>query len=462
MLGALAGVWVHRYAAAMLIMQSVLGVFVFLSIGYALSSHRSRINWRTIAAGMALQAALAFCVLKLAPVQWGFERIASAVTRVIACADSGIVFIFGEKLADPSGPWGFVFAIRVLPVIIFFSSLMTVLYHVGVMQRVVAAVAWVLRKSLGVTGVEALSASANIFVGQTEAPLTVKPYIASMTRSQLMAVMVGGFATIAGSVMAAYIGMLGDSFGSIEVTRQQLTGDAAAAALTSGRELFAKHLLCASVMSAPEGLVMAKLMIPEVDTPRPETARALISDQRVTSNVVDAAASGASDGLRLALNVGAMLIAFVALLALINWPLQALSDLPSVAAWRAENNVGPITLKSILGFFLRPMGWLVGAPWNEARDVGGLMGTAVFATEFVAYIDLASHIKAGTLSPMSASIATYCLCGFANIASVGIQIGGLAALAPDRRSDLAALAPRAMLAGALACWMTGAMAGLFM
>jgi concentrative nucleoside transporter, CNT family len=445
-------------------LQACLGVVVLLAIGYALSSSRGAINWRTIIAGVLLQLAIAACVLKLALVRDAFEFVARAVTRVISFADAGIVFLFGPKLADPSGPWGFVFAFKVLPVIVFFASLMTVLYHVGVMQRVVALAAWVLRKSLGITGAEALSASANIFVGQTEAPLTVKPYIANMTRSQLTTVMVGGFATIAGSVMAAYIGILGDAFGAIEVARANLAGPEAAAALTAGRELFAKHLLCASIMSAPAGIVMAKLVMPETQTPHPESVRALMSKERTTSNIVDAAATGATDGLRLALNVAAMLVAFVALLAMINWPLEAISDLASVKAWRESNGIPPLTLQTLLGFLLAPIGWLVGggASWQEARSVASLMGTAIVATEFVAYLDLAAQIKAGTLSPRSAAIATYCLCGFANIASIGIQIGGLSALAPERRADLAALAPRAMLAGALACWMTGAVAGLFM
>lgn len=448
--------------APMLVLQGLLGVVVLIAIGAALSTNRRAIPWRLVAFGVALQMLIAVGVMRVGPVQWLFERLAALVARVIAFADSGIIFLFGPKLADPSGPWGFVFAVKVLPVIVFFAALMTVLYHLGLMQRVVAAVAWVLRKSLGVTGAEALSASANIFVGQTEAPLTVKPYIAGMTRSQLTAVMVGGFATIAGSVMAAYIGMLGDAFAGIEIARTGATGADAAALAASGRELFAKHLLCASLMSAPAGLVMAKLMVPETDTPRPETVRALMSDQRTTANVVDAAAAGAGDGLRLALNVAAMLVAFAALLALINWPLAAISDYAPIAAWRAEHDLPAFTLQNILGVLLAPIAWLIGAPWADARELGGLMGTAIIATEFVAYLDLARLISEQHLSPRTAAIATYCLCGFANVASIGIQIGGLSALAPERRQDLARLAPRAMLAGALACWMTGAVAGLFL
>lgn len=432
-------------------LQGFIGVGLFILVGYALSSKRSAIKWRLIGAGILLQFIIAVSVLHVRPVVIAFDAIAVAVTRVISFADKGVDFIFGQNISNPAGPWGFIFAVKVLPIIIFFCSLMTVLYHLGIMQRVVAGVAWVLRRSLGITGAEALSASANIFVGQTEAPLVVKPYIAGMTRSQLMCVMVGGFATIAGSVMAAYIGMLGDAY-------------AQALGITSldGRELFAKHLLTASIMSAPAGIVMAKLMLPETETPRPETIEALMTDEKTTTNIVDAAASGASEGLKLALNVAAMLIAFVALLALIDWPLTALSDYPPVAQWRASLGLPSFSLRSLLGIALSPVAWCVGVPWAEANRFAGLLGTQIVATEFVAYSDLAAGMKDKFMSLRSAEMATYALCGFANIASIGIQIGGLSALAPERRSDLAALAPRAMLAGALACWMTAAVAGIVM
>ncbi len=421
----------------------LLGMIVLMAIAYAFSTNRRAINWRIVIAGVGLQLFIAAVLLQADKAVGVFDGLATGVTKVIGFADKGIEFLFGN-VADPSkGPWGFIFAVRVLPVIIFFASLMTVLYHLGVMQRVVAVLAWVLRRTLGVTGAESLSAAANIFLGQTEAPLTVKPYIAGMTRSQLMAIMVGGFATIAGSVMAAYIGMLG--------------GDTEA-----GRVIFAKHLLTASLMSAPAGLVMAKIMLPETESPRPESVNALMADERTTRNVVDAAAAGATDGLRLAANVAAMLCAFVALLALVNWPLTALSNLESVAAWRAAHGVPELSFQNILGVVFTPIAWLIGAPWAEARAMGSLLGTQVIATEFVAYLDLAKHIRDQTVSLRTSEIATYCLCGFANIPSIGIQIGGLSAMAPSRRSDLAAIAPRAMLAGALACWQTGAIAGVFL
>jgi CNT family concentrative nucleoside transporter len=421
--------------------QGVLGIVLLTGIAYALSTNRKRINPRIVIAGILLQLLIAWLLLSFPPVVKLFEWFATVVTKIISFADDGTRFLFGN-VADASGPWGFIFAVKVLPIIIFFASFMAVLYHMGIMQRVVAAVAWVLRRTLGVTGAEALSAAANIFVGQTEAPLCIRPYINSMTRSQIMAIMTGGFATIAGSVMAAYITKLG---GESEAQRI----------------LFAKHLMTASVMSAPAAFVMAKIMVPETEKPREETLAALISDERSTRNVLDAAAAGATDGLKLALNVAAMLVAFVALLAMLNWPIQALSVLEPVAKWRAAYGIPVLSFESILGYLFIPITWCQGVPSADCATSGTLLGTQVIATEFVAYLSLSDHINNGTISPRAAQIATYSLCGFANLPSIAIQIGGLSALAPERRADFASLGLRAMIAGALACWMTGAVAGMF-
>jgi CNT family concentrative nucleoside transporter len=317
---------------------------------------------------------------------------------------------------------------------------MAVLYHIGVMQRVIAAFAWVIRKAMGVTGTESLSAAANIFVGQTEAPLTIRPFIAGLTRSQVMCVMACGFATIAGSVMAAYIVMLGGQ-------------DEAA------RILVAKHFITASVMSAPAAIVMAKVMVPETGSPREESLASLRSLPHTTANVVDAAAVGAGDGLRLALNVAAMLVAFVALIALLNYPLAALSETDAVAGFRERWGIPVLTFQNILGIVLKPIAWCMGAGGDSAA-LGSLMGQQVIATEFVAYADLARMRSDGAISARGAQIATFALCGFANLPSIAIQIGGLSALAPERRSDFASIGPRAMVAGALACWMTGAIASV--
>ena len=419
----------------------LLGLAVILGLGWAASAHRRAIRVRTVAVGVALQFALGYLLLRFDPVVALFDVFAQGVTRVIGFADRGTEFIFG-KFSDPSGAWGFVFAVKVLPIIVFFASLMAVLYHLGVMQRVVAVFAWVIRRTLGVSGTEALSAAANIFVGQTEAPLTVKPFIAGMTRSQITCIMVGGFATIAGSVMAAYVSMIGGDDPAMRVE-------------------VAKHFMTASVMSAPAGVVMAKLLMPETEPVREESLDALRALPRTTVNVMDAAAEGATDGLRLALNVGAMLVAFVSLLAMLNWPLAALSELPAVAAWRQGLGLPVFTFQNLLGMLFTPLAWCLGTG-DDAPKVGSLMGQQIVATEFVAYADLAQSVREGSIGTRAANIATYALCGFANLPSIAIQIGGLSAMAPERRGDFAALGLRAMVGGALACWMTGAVASLFL
>ncbi|MFM7134132.1 MAG: NupC/NupG family nucleoside CNT transporter [Planctomycetota bacterium] len=422
----------------------LLGVALLLAIAYALSANRRAIRARPIVAALLLQFGLAALLLRFAPAVAVFDAFAAAVTKVISFADEGTRFIFGNA-TDAGGAWGFIFAVKVLPIIIFFASFMAVLYHLGIMQRVIAVLARGLRGALGVTGVESMSAAANVFVGQTEAPLTVRPFIARMTRSQLAAVMTGGFATIAGSVMAAYVVLLG--------------GDDPAA-----RTEIAKHFMIASVMSAPAGLLMAKMMVPETESAPDESIDALRKLPRTTANVMDAAAEGAGDGLKLALNVAAMLVAFVSLIALLNWPLAALSELDSgwlpIASWRAELGLPVLTFQNILGAILQPIAWTMGAG-ADAHKVGAVMGQAVVATEFVAYLDLANMAKESAISERGRTIAIYALCGFANLPSIAIQIGGLGAMAPERRGEIAALGLRAMTAGALACWMTGAVAGVF-
>jgi len=424
-------------------LTGLLGIAAILGIGYALSTNRRAINRRTIIAGLALQFALAFVFLRFAPVAAIFNVLAAGVTKIVSFADEGTRFIFGNT-ADAGGAWGFIFAIKVLPIIIFFASLMSILYYLGIMQRVIAVFAGLLRRTLGITGVEAMSTSANIFVGQTEAPLTVKPFIGRMTRSQLMCIMVGGFATIAGSVMGAYIVMVG---GPEESSRIEV----------------ARHFMAASVISSAAAIVMSKLMCPETETPPDESIDALRDMPQTATNVMDAAAEGATDGLKLALNVAAMLVAFVSLLALINWPLSALSEVNEswlpIAAWRAQLGLPVLSLQNVLGVVLQPLAWLMGAG-DDARRLGTLMGESVVATEFVAYLDLSKMINAGEISQRASTIAIYTLCGFANLPSIAIQIGGLGAMAPERRGDIAKLGLRAMVAGALACWLTGAVAGV--
>jgi CNT family concentrative nucleoside transporter len=400
---------------------SAFGLIVILAIAWALSTDRRRINWRVVVVGTALQLLFAVLILRTSAGRAVFDAVGDAVTGFLDLADRGSIFVFGESFRDH-----FV-AFKVLPTIIFFSSFITVLYYLGIMQWVVRLFAWVMMRAMRTSGAESLSASANIFVGQTEAPLLIRPYVKSMTQSELMAVMTGGFATIAGGVMAAYVGILSPRWPDI-----------------------AGHLLAASVMSAPAALVMAKLMLPE--TEESLTAGTVrIEAERPWANVIDAAAEGAGAGLRLALNVAAMLLAFLGLLALLN---AGLGWLGGLVGWEG------ITLEGLLGQLLRPLAWVMGTPWAEADDVGALIGIKTGANEFVAYTEMGKMIDAGQLSERSRVIATYALCGFSNFSSIAIQIGGIGALAPERKSDLARLGLRAMIAGSLACFQTATIAGM--
>ncbi|HVS14599.1 MAG TPA: NupC/NupG family nucleoside CNT transporter [Thermoanaerobaculia bacterium] len=394
----------------------ILGLFVMLGIAWALSTDRRRIPWRTVAAGTGLQLVLALLILKT---PWGRAFFESARTWVVAFldfADAGSSFIFGEGFTEHF------FAFKVLPTIIFFSSVIAILYYLGALQLVVKAFARVMMWLLHTSGAESLSASANIFVGQTEAPLLIRPYVGAMTRSELMAVMTGGFATVAGGVMALYVGM----------------------------GISAGHLIAASVMSAPAALVMAKLMVPETEVSKTAGKVEMAVDVPYV-NVIDAAAQGAADGLRLALNVGAMLLAFLGLIALIN---------AVIAPVGALFGVEGLDLEGILGVLLSPLAFVMGVPWEEARAVGGLLGIKTGANELIAYASLSEMIRDQQLSERSQVIATYALCGFSNFSSIAIQIGGIGGIAPERKGDLARLGLRAMIAGSLACFQTATIAGL--
>jgi CNT family concentrative nucleoside transporter len=361
-----------------------------------------------------------------------FEGLSRIFVTVISFAMEGSAFIFGS-LADPSN-LGFIFAFQVLPTIIFFASLMAVLYHLGLMQKVVQAMAWVMLKVMRISGSESLSVAANVFVGQTEAPLVVRPYISRMTESELLTMMVGGMATIAGGVLAAYITMLG---GADEVARI----------------FYAKHLLAASIMAAPATIVIAKLLKPEVEE-SVTRGKVTLHVEKTATNVIEAAANGAGDGVKLALNVGGMLLAFVALIALVNYPLGWIGQITGLEALMGQ----PVSLSMILGYFLSPLAWVIGIPWQDAVAVGGLIGEKVITNEFVAYAHL-QEIQ-DSLLPKSLLISTYALCGFANFSSIAIQIGGIGGLAPDRRSDLARLGLTAVLGGTLATMMTATIAGV--
>jgi concentrative nucleoside transporter, CNT family len=395
---------------------SVLGLAVFVGLSYVFSIDRLAVKWPPVLWGIALQLIFAILILKTAPGLAVFKFLGDLITQFLNFSDAGAKFIFGDNFTDHF------IAFKVLPTIIFFSSFIALLYHYGILQRVVQAVAWGMIKTMKTSGAETLSCAANIFVGQTEAPLLIKPYIGTMTLSELHAVMTGGFATIAGGVMAAYI-----SFG-----------------------VPAQHLIAASVMSAPAALAISKLLYPE--TEKSLTAGEVeVKVEQVYANAVDAVASGASDGLKLAANVAAMLIAFLGLLAFFNALLGWFGGLISLPQ---------LSLEWIFAYLMAPVAWLMGVPWADCAEVGVVLGKKTILNEFIAYLDLMELVKKQAISERSQIISTYALCGFSNIGSIGIQIGGIGAIAPLRQGDLARLGVRAMIAGSLACFMTACIAGM--
>ena len=402
-------------------MIGLLGVFVLLGIAYCLSNNKSKINYKLVGWGLTIQFLFAVLILKSPIGKPVFSYLDKIITKLISFSDAGSDFLFKSFIPDVGFHVGLInFAFRALPTIIFFSGLMAVMYHYGIIQFIVKWIAKFMQKTMGTSGSETLSVSANIFVGQTEAPLMVRPFIANMTKSELMAVMTGGFATAAGGVLALYVMWLSDIPG------------------------IAGHLLAASVMSAPAALVIAKIIYPETD--ESETMGDLkIEVKKTDANGLDALGRGATEGLKLAANVAAMLVAFVSVVAMINFSLGALLD---------------TSLQEIMGLFFKPLAWTMGVPWSEAKIMGTLMGEKLALTELIAYNDLRMVASSGQISERTAIIASYALCGFANFGSMGIQIGGLGSIAPNRRSDLAKLAFKAMIGGALASWITASIAGI--
>lgn len=471
------------------VLRGLLGIASILAIAVLLSSNRRKINWRTVAAGLGLQLVFAVFILKgdamaetFAPLGWpadAFAWVSGLFVAFLRAVEAGSTFIFGNLALSPAaeGSLGFFFFAQVLPTVIVFASLMSILYYLGIMQQIVRGVAYVVRRALGTSGPESLSVSANIFVGQTEAPLVIKPFIKRLSHSELMAVMTGGMATIAGGVLASYVAFLGERYA-------QATG----VAVEVGQQLFAEQLLGASVMAAPAALVLAKMIVPQVepvaeldldddgtpddpisdseamdaeadeatlaatdsDESERATAEAFIDDG--PKNVIDAAATGAADGLKLSLNIGAMLIAFLALIAILN----------GILGWGTGFFGLSITLEQILGWLLAPIAWLIGVPAADMTSFGSFLGTKVIANEFVAYTQLADAIAADAIGNKTRIMATFALCGFANLSSIGIQIGGIGPLAPGRTGEIAALGVRAVLAGTLANLMTATIAGVLL
>jgi CNT family concentrative nucleoside transporter len=400
---------------------SALGLVVLIAIGWALSSDRRRISWRVVRWGLGLQLGLAVLLLKTPAGRPFFDGMDALARALIQFTDAGTRFVFGA-LADT----GFSFVVNVLPIIIVMGSVFAVLYHVGIMQRVVIGLSKLLSRTMRTSGAESLAAIANLFLGMTESALIVKPYLERMTRSELFLLMTMGMATVAGSVMLSYVRMLGHDY--------------------------AGHLATASLLSAPAGILIAKLMIPETD--RPETLAAKpAARERTTVNIIDAAAEGALAGMRLAAYVGALLIAFVALIALVNAAIAA------VGGWLG---VEDLSLQRLLGVALAPLAWLLGVPWQDASAVGALLGIKTALNEFIAYRELADLVAAGAIAPRSAVIASYALCGFANFGSLAILLGGIGGLAPSRKSEVALLGLRSIVSGSLASFMTGCWAGLLL
>ncbi|CAM3759739.1 NupC/NupG family nucleoside CNT transporter [Rheinheimera salexigens] len=398
-------------------MMGLVGIIVLLLIAYAASTHRSKINWRTVGGAFAIQLLIGAFVLYVPFGQDVLYSISTFVTDIISYATDGIEFLFGDIGRKSQG---FIFAIHVLTIIIFFSSLIAVLYHIGIMTWVIRIIGGGLQKLLGTSRPESMSAAANIFVGQTEAPLIVRPFIPTMTRSELFAVMVGGLASVAGSVMAGYAGL--------------------------GIEL--KYLIAASFMAAPGGFLMAKLILPETEQTKNELAE--INAETQHTNLIDAAAAGASSGMQLALNVGAMLLAFVGLIALVN------GTIGGIAGWFG---IEGLTLQVIFGYVFQPLAYILGVSWEEARFAGSFIGQKLVINEFVAYLDF-MQVKE-QLSAHTQIIVTIALCGFANFSSVAILLGGLGGMAPSRRADIAELGLKALLAATLANLMSAAIAGVF-
>ncbi|EKT4087735.1 MULTISPECIES: NupC/NupG family nucleoside CNT transporter [Stenotrophomonas] len=414
------------------------GLAVLIGITWLFSNNKRAVDWKLVATGITLQIAFAALVILVPGGRDVFDALGKGFVKILSYVNEGSGFIFGSLMDTKN--YGFIFAFQVLPTIIFFSALMGVMYHLNVMQGIVRVMAWSITKVMRVSGAETTSVCASVFIGQTEAPLTVRPYIARMTQSELLTMMIGGMAHIAGGVLAAYVGMLGG-------------GDPAQQAF------YAKHLLAASIMAAPATLVVAKLLIPETGTPLTR-GTVKMEVEKTSSNIIDAAAAGAGDGLKLALNIGAMLLAFIALIALLNAPLTWIGDVTGLAAAIGK----PTNLSTIFGYVLAPIAWVIGTPWADATTVGSLIGQKVVINEFVAYTEL-SQIVNGQIAGVSLSeegrlIATYALCGFANFSSIAIQIGGIGGLAPERRHDLAKFGLRAVLGGTIATFMTATIAGV--
>jgi len=420
-------------------LRGLLGLAVFVLVALLFSNNRKHIDWRLVAIGLVLQMLFGFLVLEVELVRKGFERVSEGFVVFLDFSRSGAEFLFGTL--TNSKDFGFIFAFQVLPTIIFFSTVSAALYYLGVLQKIVFAIAWVMARTMRLSGTESLSAAGNIFLGQTEAPLLIRPFIKNMTKSELNCLMTGGMATLAGGVLAGYVSYLG---GDDPVERAR----------------FASYLLSASIMNAPAAIVMSKILFPEAEPDKIDRSLQ-VSKESLGVNVIDAMSTGAAEGLKLALNVGGMLLAFIAVIALFNHILGVVGEWIGVneaIAASTDKLFGKLSLEYLLGIVGKPIAWLMGADWNESLVVGSLIGQKTTINEFIAYKQLAEYKEAAAISTKSIFIATYALCGFSNFSSIAIQIGGIGGMAPERQGDLSKLGMRALLGASLACFMTATIA----
>lgn len=423
------------------LLRALPGIFLIFVTAYLFSSSRKNINWRLVNIGFLSQISLALLIMYVPWVQKGFYFLSEIFVKVLGFSDDGARFLFGNLVDNEQ--LGFVFAFKVLPTLVFFSALSAALYHLGILQRLVYIMAYVMSKLMKLSGAESLSVTGNVFLGQTEAPLLVRPFISKMTNSELMTLMTGGMATIAGGVLAGYVAFLGSDD-------------------MESRTRFASYLLTASFMNAPAAVIMSKLVVPERKDYQPDLSLQ-INAGKVGDNMIDAIARGASDGLKLALNVGAMLLAFIALIALFNAMLRfGIGNWSGLNDWVYKSTNGTfdsLSFEYLIGQVFRLFSFAMGVPWSESLQVGSLLGQKTVVNEFVAYISLADFKEGGVLSEKSIIIATYALCGFSNFSSIAIQIGGIGGIAPDRSVDISRLGLRALLAASLACMLSGTIAG---
>lgn len=422
--------------------RGVLGMFALILIAFLFSSNRKAIDWKKVGIGLALQLLIAVGVLKVKFIQKIFEFIGSIFIEILEYTKAGSEFLFAGMVGDMN-KFGYIFAFQVLPTIIFFSALTSLLFYLGIIQKVVKVLAIGLSKFLGISGMESLSVAGNIFLGQTEAPLLIKAYLEKMNKSEMLLVMIGGMATVAGAVLAAYIGFLGGGDKELEL-------------------IFAKHLLAASVMAAPGAIVISKMLYPQTEEVNTDVT---VSQEKIGSNILDAIANGTTEGLRLAVNVGAMLLVFVAVIAMINGIFGWIGDITTLNSWMAENTAyEALSLEAILGYVFAPLMWLIGVASEDIALMGQLLGIKLAASEFVGYIQLAElkNVASATHLAFNKSIimATYMLCGFANFASIGIQIGGIGSLAPGQRKTLSEFGMKALLGGTIASLMSATIAGM--